>query len=325
MNVTIGVLGAARTVKSALLDPAWEVGGVTVTAVAARAPERARAFADEHGIPRVLGSYDDVLNDPDISAVYVPTPAALHGRWTRRAIAAGKHVLCEKPFAANAGEAAEIAEVARADDLVVMEAFHSRHHPMWARMAAILRSGTIGPVRTARAAFTVPHPDPSDIRWQRELGGGALMDLGVYPVHLLRFLFGEPQVEEARARDVDGVDASMTAALAFPGAVTGEVVAGMREEDGYAAELEVTGAAGSLHVRMPYHPYLYGLMTTTTAAGTVTEEGDRRTSYAFQLEAFRDAVRDGRPVVTDAREATATMRVIDAIYRAAGMSPRTPC
>ncbi|GGV42507.1 oxidoreductase [Actinomadura cremea] len=324
MSLAIGVLGAAKIVKSGLLDPAEEVEGVEVTAIAARDLERARAYAAEHGVPRVLGSYEEILNDPDVDAVYVPTPSALHGHWTRRAIAAGKHVLCEKPFTANADEAAEIGELAQASGLVVMEAFHSRHHPMWARMAAVLGTGTIGEVRDARAAFTVPHPDTSDIRWRLDLGGGALMDLGVYPVHLLRFLFGEPRVREARAHDVHGVDASMTAALAFPGGATGEVVASMREEDGYAAELLVTGSDGSLHVRMPYHPYLYGLMTTTTASGTVTEEGDPRTSYAFQLEAFRDAVRDGRPAVTGAREATATMRVIDTIYRAAGMYPRTP-
>lgn len=324
MSLTIGVLGAAQIVKSGLLAPAAEVEGVEVTAIAARDPERARTYAAEHGVPRVLDSYEEVLHDPDVDAVYVPTPSALHGHWTRRAIAAGKHVLCEKPFTANADEAAEIGELAQASGLVVMEAFHSRHHPMWARMFEILGSGTIGEVRAARAAFTAPHPDVSDIRWRLDLGGGALMDLGVYPVHLLRFLFGEPRVRAARADDVHGVDASMTAALSFSGAVTGEVVASMREEDGYAAELQVTGTTGGLHVRMPYHPYLYGLMTTTTDCGTVTEEGDPRTSYAFQLEAFRDAVRDGRPAVTDAREATATMRVIDGIYRAAGMQPRTP-
>jgi predicted dehydrogenase len=320
----IGVLGAARIVKGALLEPAEELRDVTVTAIAARDLDRATAYAAEHAVPRVLGSYDEVLGDPDVDAVYIPTPAALHGYWTRRAIEAGKHVLCEKPFTANAEEAAAIAGLAAASDLIVMEAFHSLHHPMWARMAEVLGSGTIGEIHTARASFIVPHRDTSDIRWRAELGGGALMDLGCYPVRLLSFLFGEPEVAGAHAHAVDGVDASMTARLSFGGSVAGEVVASMREEDGMAAELHVTGTKGALHVRMPYHPYLYGLMTIDDGAGEVTEPGDPRTSYAFQLAAFRDAVRAGGPVVTDARRATEMMRTIDAIYRAAGMAPRTP-
>ncbi|SES33812.1 Predicted dehydrogenase [Streptomyces sp. yr375] len=324
MSLSIGVLGAARIVKSALLEPAATLDGVEVTAVAARDPQRAVAFAAEHGIPRTLPTYDAIVDDPAVDAVYVPTPAALHGHWTRRAIEAGKHVLCEKPFTANAEEAAAIAELAESSGLVVMEAFHSRYHPMWARMTEIVDSGVLGELGTARAEFTVPHADTTDIRWQRDLGGGALMDLGCYPVRLLRHLFGEPEVTGARIRDVDGVDASTTARLAFAGGLSGEVVASMEGPGSHAAELRVTGSAGTLHVRMPYHPYLYGELTLTTDSGAVVEQGDPRTTYSFQLEAFRDAVTDGAPNPTDAREATATMRVIDAVYRAGGLRPRTP-
>ncbi|MFI1029983.1 Gfo/Idh/MocA family protein [Streptomyces sp. NPDC020951] len=324
MSVSVGVLGAARIVQSALLEPAADLDGVEVTAIAARDHGRAVAFAREHGIPRVLRSYDEIVDDPAVDAVYVPTPAALHGHWTRRAIAAGKHVLCEKPFTANAEEAEAITELAESSGLVVMEAFHSRYHPMWTRMSRLIDSGVLGRLATARAEFTVPHADTTDIRWQRDLGGGALMDLGCYPVRLLRHLFGEPEVIGARIRDVDGVDASTTAQLAFDDGVLGEVVANMEAGDGHAAELRVSGSAGTLHVRMPYHPYLYGELTLTTESDVVVEQGDPRTTYSFQLEAFRDAVTDGGPNPTDAREATATMRVIDAIYRAGGLRPRTP-
>ncbi|MEU5340766.1 Gfo/Idh/MocA family oxidoreductase [Streptomyces sp. NPDC020766] len=325
MSLSIGVLGAARIVKSALLEPAAELDGVEVTAIAARDPERAAAFAAEHGIPRVLDSYDAIVDDPAVDAVYVPTPAALHGHWTRRAIEAGKHVLCEKPFTANADEAAAIAELAESSGLVVMEALHSRYHPMWARMTELIDSGVLGRISTARAEFSTPHADTTnDIRWQPDLGGGALMDLGVYPVRLLRHLFGEPEVTGAQIHDIDGVDASTTAQLAFAGGVSGEVVAIMQTDGGYAAELHVTGSVGTLYVRMPYHPYLYGELTLTTESGVVVEQGDPRTTYSFQLEAFRDAVTKGAPNLTDAREATATMKVIDAVYRAGGLRPRTP-
>ncbi|WP_406437113.1 Gfo/Idh/MocA family oxidoreductase [Streptomyces sp. NBC_01613] len=324
MSVSVGVLGAARIVQSALLEPAAGLDGVEVTAIAAREPERAVTFASEHGIPRALRSYDEIVDDPAVDAVYVPTPAALHGHWTRRAIEAGKHVLCEKPFTANAEEAEAITELAESSGLVVMEAFHSRYHPMWTRMSELVDSGVLGQLHTARAEFTVPHADSTDIRWQPDLGGGALMDLGCYPVRLLRHLFGEPEVTGAQIRDIDGVDASTTARLAFAGGVSGEVVAIMEGADGHAAELRVSGSAGTLHVRMPYHPYLYGELTLTTESGVVVEQGDPRTTYSFQLEAFRDAVTDGGPNLTDAREATATMRVIDGIYRAGGLRPRTP-
>ncbi|MGY1743029.1 MULTISPECIES: Gfo/Idh/MocA family protein [unclassified Blastococcus] len=325
MTVAFGVLGAAKIVKGGLLDPAAELDGVEVVAIAARDAGRAAGYAAEHGIPRVLESYEAVLADPGVTAVYVPTPAALHGHWTRRAIESGKHVLVEKPFTANADEAAEIAGLAEGSGLVVMEAMHSRFSPRWARMAEIVRSGALGEIRSAEATFVTPHTDRAgDIRWQLPLGGGALMDLGVYPVTLLRHLFGEPEVRSARAQDVDGVDAAMTADLLFAEGVEGRVVASMAEGADWGADLRVTGTAGTLAVRMPYHPYLYGELVLTTADGTETEGPEERTTYSSMLEAFRDAVTAGAPVVTDAQEATRTMRVVDAVYRAAGMSPRQP-
>lgn len=324
MSISVGVLGAARVVKMALIDPSAAVDGIEIAAVAARDHERAVAYAAEHGIARVHHDYDAILDDPDIDAVYIPTPAALHGYWMNRAIDAGKHVLCEKPFTANAAEAAAIARRADVGDIVVMEAFHSRYHPMWARISDLIHTGAIGEIHTARVSFVAPHPDPADIRWRHELGGGALMDLGVYPVRLLRFLFGEPEVRGARARVVDNVDAAMTAQLLFRNSVAAEVVASMEVSAEYSVELDITGAEGRLHVRMPYHPYLHGLLTLTTDSGTHHEAGARPTTYTYQLEAFRDAVRDGAAVITDAWEATSTMRVIDSIYRAAGMSPREP-
>ncbi|WP_029432098.1 Gfo/Idh/MocA family protein [Blastococcus sp. URHD0036] len=325
MTVRFGVLGAAKIVKGGLLDPAAGLDDVEVVALAARDRSRAEEYAAENGIPRVLDSYEAVVEDPEVTAVYVPTPAALHGYWTRRAIEAGKHVLCEKPFTANADEAAGIADRADGSGLVVMEAMHSRFSPRWERMAGILRSGVLGDVTTAEATFVTPHADRAgDIRWQLPLGGGALMDLGVYPVTLLRHLFGEPEVRSATAQDEAGVDAAMTAELAFAGGVEGRVVASMAEGADWGADLRVTGTAGTLAVRMPYHPYLYGELVLTTPDGTETEGPEERTTYSYMVEAFRDSVLSGAPVVTGAREATATMRVLDAVYRAAGMEPRQP-
>src|SRR5947208_6211709 len=213
-----GILGAARIAPMALVKPARRVPEATVLAVAARDPERARRFAARHGIPRVHQSYDALLADPEIDAVYNPLPNALHAPWTIRALAAGKHVLCEKPFAANAAEAEEMARAAERAGRVLVEAFHWRYHPLFARMRAILDAGEIGQIRHLEAHFCIPLPLPNDIRYRKDLAGGALMDTGCYTVSVLRHLAGaEPAVESARGWWTrGGVDRAMEASLRFP-------------------------------------------------------------------------------------------------------------
>jgi len=168
-----GILGAASIAPSALIKPARRSGGAAaVVAVAARDPERAQAFAAAQGIPRALGSYEALVADPEVDVVYNPLPNGLHGRWTLAALAAGKHVLCEKPFAANAEEAAEVAAVADASDRVVMEAFHYRYHPLTTRVAAIVESGELGTLTEVTSSFSAPIWKPGDIRYDPQLAGG---------------------------------------------------------------------------------------------------------------------------------------------------------
>ena len=151
--VRIGILGAARIAPQALVNPASENAEVAVAAVAARDVSRARSFAAQHNITRVHDSYEALINDPDLDAVYNPLPNSLHGRWTRAAVAAGKHVLCEKPFTANAAEAREVAELAAGTDRVVMEAFHYRYHPLTLRVEQIIASGELGELKRVEAAM----------------------------------------------------------------------------------------------------------------------------------------------------------------------------
>ena len=188
----IGVLGTARISATALLGPAAIVPEVTVAAVAARDQSRAAAYAERHGIPVAYGGYDALLADPDIDAVYNPLPNSLHGPWTLKAIAAGKHVLCEKPFASNAEEADLVADAAAASGLVVMEAMHYRYHPLIRRVRELV--GELGPVRHIQCwtSFVISNED--DIRYDYDLGGGALMDGGCYAIDCLRLLGpGEPR------------------------------------------------------------------------------------------------------------------------------------
>ena len=319
----IGVLGAARIVKTALLVPSVDIEGVDVVAVAARDPSRARKFATAHGIPRVLPSYEQLLADPDIDAVYIPTPAALHAQWIIAAVDAGKHVLCEKPFTSNASDAERVAVTTANSNRVVMEAYHSHFHPLYPRLRQILASGEIGVPVSARATFCIPIRPGRDIRWNLALGGGALLDVGYYPVRLLTELFGDSlTVIDARASLRDGVDARTDATLRFPSGVTGSVTSSLWSRALVGMGFEIRGGEGRMRVSFPYHPQMGTRIRIDGRQGRRGERTDRRTTYSFQLEAFRDAVRYGARVETTAAAAVRQMLTLDAIYAAAGLPPR---
>jgi predicted dehydrogenase len=323
-TVRLGVLGAARILKNAVVTPAASVPEIEVTAIAARDRSRAQEMAERDGIPRVLDDYDALLADPDVDAVYVPTPAALHGVWMLRAIAAGKHVLCEKPFTANADEAEDVAAAAAGSGLVVMEAFHSQHHPSWARLRELLAEGVIGDVVSAEADFCVEIADRSDIRWQESMGGGALMDLGVYPLRFLTHVLGAPAVRSAEAVDVDGVDASIVVRLDLPGGVDGTVRASMVAGEDHSVQARITGTSGAITVHSPYAPQNDGRIVVERDGEIVEEPVDPTGSYVWMLRSFADAVLRGGDPVSGTTQAVAAMRLVDDAYRAAGMAPRQP-
>lgn len=321
----IGVLGAADIAPRALIDPAQDNPDTVVAAVAARNLDRARSYAAEHGIPTALDSYDELLASDDIDAVYIPTPNGLHGRWTRAAIAAGKHVLCEKPFAANADEADAVAAVAAESDVVVMEAFHNLYHPVTQYMADVIASGELGSIRSIDADFAFSIPDqPDNVRWSLPLAGGSLMDVGCYPLRLLRALgTGEPRVVSATATDFSpDVDGSMVISLEFPDGVSGTASCSMMSEASMSAT--VTGELGTLVSSHPFLPHEGNEFTITTTEGTRVETVTNESTYAYQLRAFVDAIQSGTPIVSDAQDAVATMSLIDDAYRASGLPLRQP-
>ena len=323
-QLRIGVLGAARIAPSALIRPAERVPEAVVTAVAARDPERARAFAVKHRIPVVHASYQDLLDDKEIDAVYNPLPNALHAEWTLRALEAGKHVLCEKPFTANAAEAATVAAAAKASGLVVMEAFHYRYHPLAERMREIVAGGELGGLRSVEVSMCFPLPLFGDIRYRYDLGGGALMDGGCYALHCLRLLGqGTPEVLSARAtlRSPD-IDRAMTAELRFPGGASGRITASMWSHRLLDFTARVVGESGELRITNYLAPHIWNRLTVRTPAGTRRERVHGGPTYGYQLRAFTEAVLRGGPVLTPAEDAVVTMGLIDDIYRAAGMRPR---
>ncbi|CDO88678.1 oxidoreductase [Mycobacterium triplex] len=328
-NVTplrIGILGAAAIAPTALVKPAKDNPDVVVAAVAAREGARARAFAAKHGIARAHDDYAALIADPDLDAIYNPLPNGLHGKWTRAALAAGKHVLCEKPFTANAAEAREIADLAAKSDRVVMEAFHYRYHPQTLRVEEIIASGELGKLTHVEATLCFPLPKFSDIRYNYALAGGATMDAGCYTVHMVRTFGGStPEVVSAQAKLHDPqIDRAMTAELRFAGGHTGRVRCSMWSRRLFDISARVVGERGRLHVLNPAMPQMFHRLSVRTADDNRVESFPRRASYAYQLDAFAAAVLRGEPVKTTARDAIENMTVIDDIYRAAGLPLREP-
>jgi predicted dehydrogenase len=322
----IGVLGAASIAPSALIKPAENNAEVVVAAVAARDAARAQEFAAKHGIARVHESYEALIADPDLDAVYNPLPNGLHGRWTRAALAAGKHVLCEKPFTANAAEAREIADLAAESDRVVMEAFHYRYHPLALRVEQIVASGELGKLERVEAALCFPLPKFSDIRYNYSLAGGATMDAGCYAVHMARTFGGStPEVVSAQAKLRDPqIDRAMTAELLFFGGHTGRVRCSMWSSHLLQISASVVGDRGKLHVLNPILPQAFHRLAVRSADGKRVERFSRRASYAYQLDAFANAVLRGETVKTTPEDAVENMTVIDAIYSTAGLPLREP-
>ncbi|MFN0091558.1 MAG: Gfo/Idh/MocA family protein [Acidimicrobiales bacterium] len=321
----IGILGAARIAPKAVVAPARELAGVDAAAVAARSFERAKAFAAEHDIASAARDYQALCDAPELDAVYVALPAALHGRWVRAALAGGKHVLCEKPLAANADEAAELVAQASDAGLALVEAQHWRCHPLAERLGALLAAGEIGRVTRVDAGFTTPVHAPN-IRYELALGGGALMDLGCYPVHWARFAAGEePEVIDASA--VVGppeVDLEMSAGLAFPSGAVGRIHCSMDPSRGPRRTwLEVHGTAGAIRLDNPLTPQLGHTLRVEGEAGAWSETVPGRSTFDHQLDAFARTVAGEPPRVSGA-DSLGNARTLDAIYRAAGLAPRRP-
>lgn len=322
-RLRIGVLGASRIAESAIVVPARELGHRLV-AVAARDPQRATVFAEKYGVERVLSSYQDVVSDPEVDVVYNPLANSLHAPWNLAAVAAGKPVLTEKPFARDRDEAQRVADAADSAGVTVMEGFHYLFHPVTRRCLELAGDGTLGELRRIEVRMGMPAPQPDDPRWSLELAGGALMDLGCYGLHLLR-RFGTPTIVRATAghrdpTDVD-VDAWCDVDVEFDSGVTGLSTNSMVAGE-HSFTLKVIGTRGDAFAHNFIKPAEDDRITIRTDTGTTVEHLGRRASYTYQLEAFATHVLHGAPLPLNNADAVANMALIDDAYRAAGMSPR---
>jgi predicted dehydrogenase len=322
--IRIGLLGASRIARVAIIAPARDIAGVTVTRVAARSIGRAREYADKHGIADIESDYAALVASDDVDLVYNALPPSEHAFWTIAALGAGKHVLCEKPFAMNADEARAMVDAAAAAGMFLMEAFHYRFHPLFSRIMEILQAGEIGSIKALHAHFRVPIAfDKDELRYRPELGGGAMMDLGCYPVHWVRTVMGsEPRVRSASVeRHAAGVDVALDAELDFAGDVRASVQCAMSADlpDRLDARLELVGDIGRLVVDNPLAPHVGHELVITTATDTSREEVHGDSTYHCQLQHVVDVINDVSAPLLDGADATGNMRVLDAIYEMAGM------
>jgi D-xylose 1-dehydrogenase (NADP+, D-xylono-1,5-lactone-forming) len=312
--VSWGFLSTAN-INDKLLAGANESDRVTVIAVASRDAARAEAYARERGIERAYGSYEDLLDDPDVEAVYISLPNSLHVEWSIRALEAGKHVLCEKPLSRRAKDVERAFDVAEQSDRLLMEAFMYRHNPQTARLKELVDGGAIGRLRLVRAAFSFPLADAENVRLNPSLDGGGLMDVGCYCVSGTRLLGGEPeQVYGQQALSESGVDELFTGTMRFPGDVLGQFDAGLvlPERD----ELEAIGEEGSLFLDDPWHCQrpVIELRTAGGAEEIAVEPAD---SYRLELENLSDAIRGEAEPLLRREDAVGQARTIEALYRSA--------
>lgn len=314
-----GVLSTANIGRWAV-NPAIQASrNGELLAVASREESRARMFADEGGITRSYGRYAALLADDEIDAVYIPLPNSLHLEWTVRAAEAGKHVLCEKPLALTEAECREMESAANANDVKLMEAFMYRFHPRTDRVIEMVRDGALGDVRMIRSGFTFLLTRPDNIRFDPELGGGALMDVGCYCVNVSRTLAGSEPVEvQATANWApSGVDEQLLGTLRFDDGLVAQFDCSLSLER--RESYEISGTSGYLTVPNAFLPGTDDapIVETRGRAPEIVHTVEGADEYRLMVEHFADCVIEDRVPRYEADEAARNMRVIEALYRSA--------
>ncbi len=326
-KVRWGVLGTAKIAREKVIPATQASQTGIVTAIASRELALAKSVANQLGVEKAFGSYDALLADAEIDAVYIPLPNHLHVPWSLRAIEAGKHVLCEKPIGLSLAEAQQLLEAANAHPrLKVMEAFMYRFHPQWIKARQLVRDGRIGELRTIHTDFSYFNDDPRNIRNQAELGGGALMDIGCYPISLSRFVFGEEPFRVLGDLHFDfetQVDCLTSAVLEFESG-TSTFTCGTKHAP--FQRVNIFGTTGRIEIEIPFNapsdrPCRLWLQTSGPVADRVEEiKLDVCNQYTLQADAFGRAILENQPVPTPLEDAVANMRVIERVFTSAETS-----
>jgi predicted dehydrogenase len=323
-KVQWGVLGVAGIATRRVIPAMKHCENGEVAAIASRSLAKAQAAAKEFGIPKAYGSYEELLADPDIEAVYNPLPNHLHVPMSIRAAEAGKHVLCEKPVGLDAADVRKLIAVRDRTGMVVGEAFMVATHPQWLRTAQLVREGRIGKLRFAIGNFGYGNMAPENVRNVKEWGGGGLLDIGCYPIKTSRMIFGEEPVRVAGALVRDpktGVDVLGSAILEYP---SGQCAFTFSTEVGNTQRMQFSGSAGRIEIEIPFNAptgetsrIIVDDCRDLTGTGRTVEEFAACDQYGIQADVFSKAVREGTAPAVPLEDSVRNMAVIDAIFRAA--------
>jgi predicted dehydrogenase len=320
-KVTWGVLGAASIAVRKVI-PGMQKGAYSeITAIASRDKKRAEEAAEKLGIAKAYGSYEELLRDGEIEAVYNPLPNHLHVPWSAKAAEAGKHVLCEKPISLNVAEAKSLLALRDRTGVKIGEAFMVKTHPQWLRTREIIRSGGIGDLRTIAGVFSYFNRDPANVRHKVEWGGGGLMDVGCYPITMSRFIFGEEPTRVAGTVEPDpdfGTDRLASAILEFP---SGQSIFTCSTQTAYFQQMHFLGTSGRIEIEVPWNapndrPCRIFIGDQMAGAPQI-EEFPTVDQYTIQGDEFSRAIRGEREVPVPLEDAIGNMAVIEAIFKAA--------
>ena len=316
-----GVLGCADIAVKKVIPGMLGSALSQVVGIASRSEDRARAVAHDLGIPKAYGAYQALLDDPEIEAVYIPLPNHLHAHWTVAAAAAGKHVLCEKPLALTSAEARLMVDACDHAGVKLMEAFMYRFHPLWVEVRRMLSDGVIGDLQAIQSWFSYRNLDPNDIRNIAEFGGGALMDIGCYPVNVARMLFdAEPTAVKGSIRrdEVFGTDVVTSAVLDFGGRQATFTCSTQLEPE---QKVHLVGTAGRILIEVPFNLpprlrpriLLFSGGDPPVSPGVEVREVEAGDQYGLQADAFSHSIRHGGPVPTDPHDAVSNLEVMERI------------
>ncbi len=327
-----GVLGAARIARVRVIPAIQASTSGKVTALASRDIEKARSAAADGGIDRAYGSYEELLADPDVDAIYNPLPNHLHVPWSIRAAEAGKHVLCEKPIGLSAEECRQLMEARDRTGVCIGEAFMVRSHPQWRRARELVRGGAIGDLRCVIGTFSYFNNDPDNVRSVPEWGGGALLDIGCYPVQIARFLYGEEPLRVTAMIERDPVlkiDRLTTGLLEF---ASGHAMFTCGTQMVPHQRVQIIGSKARLEMQIPFNaPPDWAARISIDpgqdvfGTGTTFEDFPVCNQYTAQADGFCAAIRDGTAPPTPLEDSLGNMRTIDALFRAAREHTWIPC
>lgn len=319
----IGLLGAAKITSSAIVAPAKVMPSAVLQGVAARDRLRAQAFAERHGVATAFDDYASLVSADEIDLVYNALPINLHAEWTIKALQAGKHVLCEKPFAMNAEEARRMIDAASAADVRVIEAFHHHYHPAFGIFLDWVSSAAIGEIKEIAAEFNVSIADDGvEIRYRPETGGGAMMDLGCYPVSWALSVMNAPpsSITASATMTASGIDESMSTELGFANGTVARLVASMAPSQLFSAKLRVVGAIGEIDFVNPLAPHIGASLQMTSAGQRQTAPINRISTHTHQLAALLDAIETSAALPTEGSAILRQQETLDAIYKSAGLA-----